>query len=62
MHGLESIVTLGFFICPDLKEIFMAKHSTEKGMGSKSGKLKIYGGFKAMEGKMGGEKKSERKK
>ncbi len=39
----------------------MAKHSTEK-MGSKSGSLKIHGGFKAMESKMGGGKKSERKK
>ena len=40
----------------------MAKHSTEKkGMESKTGKLKIHGGFKAME-KMGGEKKSEHKK
>ena len=40
----------------------MAKHSTEK-MGSKSGKLKIHGGFKAMEHeKKGGEKKAEHKK
>lgn len=44
----------------------MAHHKTEKkskGMESKAGKLKIHGGFKAMEHeKMSGEKKSERKK
>lgn len=42
----------------------MAKHKTEKGgMESKTGKLKIHGGFKAMEHeKKGMEKKSERKK
>jgi hypothetical protein len=40
----------------------MAKHSTEK-MGSKTGKLKIHGGFKAMEAvKKGSEKQPERKK
>ena len=38
----------------------MAKHSTEK-MGSKSGKLKIHGGFKAMEHEKKGEKKEEKK-
>lgn len=41
----------------------MAKHKTEKGMESKAGKLKIHGGFKAMEHeKKGMEKKAERKK
>lgn len=42
----------------------MAHHKTEKkGMESKAGKLKIHGGFKAMEHeKKGMEKKSERKK
>lgn len=41
----------------------MAHHKTEKKeMGSKSGKLKIHGGFKGEE-KMGGKKEhSERKK
>lgn len=42
----------------------MAHHKTEhKGMESKTGKLKIHGGFKAMEHeKMGHEKKAPRKK
>jgi hypothetical protein len=41
----------------------MAKHSTEKGNSSSAGKLKIHGGFKAMEAeKKGIEKKAERKK
>jgi len=40
----------------------MAKHSTEKGNSSKAGKLKIHGGFKSMDEKLGGEKKAERKK
>ena len=38
----------------------MAKHSTEKGVTSTAGKLKIHGGFKAME--KAGEKKAPRKK
>ena len=42
------------------------KHETsKKGMESKVGKLKIHGGFKAMDEKMGGKKeesKKERKK
>ena len=39
------------------------KHETKKGKHeSKAGKLKIHGGFKATEEKMGHEKKSERKK
>ena len=42
----------------------MAHHKTEKkGMESKTGKLKIHGGFKAMEHeKMGGKKEHESKK
>ena len=45
----------------------MAHHKTEKkskGMESKSGKLKIHGGFKMEDEKMGGKKehKSEHKK
>ena len=40
----------------------MAKHSTEKkGMESKTGKLKIHGGFKAMEHEKMGGKKEEKK-
>jgi len=39
----------------------MAKHSTEKN-GSTSGKLKIHGGFKMTDEKLGGDKKSPRKK
>ena len=38
------------------------KHKTEKGMESKTGKLKIHGGFKSEEHmKKGGEKKEEKK-
>lgn len=41
----------------------MAHHKTEKGNESKAGKLKIHGGFKAMEHeKKGMEKKAPRKK
>ncbi len=41
----------------------MAKHMTEKGNSSTAGKLKIHGGFKAMEHeKKGMEKKAPRKK
>jgi hypothetical protein len=39
----------------------MAKHSTEKN-GSMAGKLKIHGGFKAMDQKLASEKKAPRKK